>query len=1121
MLAGLICNWDRLQVRLEGSASLSHTGHGSASVDSWSCEMSSAYVYNIVLLNPGIYLKVDSSQSLAQARFTVEIPGLGISKVYTSAGYSNSLAGRIDLVGFRCYVTYLGQMHLEVDSVEVYVGGVLEDTLPGGTIGASGIGPCYVPLLGLPFEIAQPSISYAVTGVDVNDNYSYDTTGTVTATGGWRFRELSGDPWTALPISLPTISVPACFTGCNWCHTPSGVVSATDCWTVTVQTSDRHKEVQQAYDWEFYVYQDVDSHGGRAFILPDLDKTAVRLGESGDFAALFQRGGFPKVTSYGSRTCSPVPAFGSPPSTVRTETQQPEVYARQTAMLSTVLNASHTIDDPLGETTYAPMEAAKSSGRGQWVALKPAPFAGTAGPPPMRTPYTEGVSFRFPCQTDTTTDNGDMLDYLDWDDGDDSDMSVGQVVRYVSYWANPHWSYWYHPRDWALDGAAAPWELYWSPVRSQHLTHPDLPSGEDRLSRNSIVSAPLNSNGLSGFLQTYVTGELYTSWRGVCRFKTDVPDIPASIALDSASSPAWSSADATFTFGSNVSVDPSATTVTIDLDIARWDAPPYQYPLGCGSVNLQWGATNIVSVKVYLVGVEGSSVLITDNVEGTFPVPSGSTTKYAGTWAKDYGVGYATDQGTDATASGASLATLADPERAGGFELLPGRSGSKLRFVVEVADHTLPFTLEYPVWHRPGGDFALVPLTGQSSSLIYENGPHQQWGEWSFFDFVADAFIDNPSAPNVWPIGAAPTIGDYLCWRREALEGTDRENGLDAEIAALYLNGTEYTLRDHMWRDPGLELVTHAWIMALGSPKKIVGCLVNSFSEIPPLAMLPHQNRNQYLEADSTYCQKVWDYAFEGRRLIVEGITPAHLTTSGGTQWTSVAAAPAGWSVSSHVHAVDGTETGFKVVYGGAHYGTVRPYHGFFSILWPASARSVSLAAAPNGILLAVWVDSVGIQRWRLNRRGLDERDRMLELADVATAQAAYLPKGGFSVFYALSSGGCYRMDTRTWGLDWSTPEMIVSGRKQPAPAIDPRTGSEFVATWAEESSVGTWRVHRKLADGESWTDMGPVATGPEISAGLRFSPDGDRPLVFVLFDGAEVTRYESLDYAQTWQEVI
>lgn len=1048
MLAGMMAKWDRLQFRCGGSAS--HSGGGGTTSASWNAALVCRSVFNVVLLNTDLSITISAGSNINSLTWAVTMPGLSLS-VSDTTEYADECYILADFYDVDIYCTFQGQIFFDFGTLVIQRDGTTFATLGGGSLASTGVGQCYVPVLGLsPLLTGNVTADFVGPATGVFDGFSILD---CTVTGGWRFRRLSTDAWLQPPITLPTPIVPD---GADY-----GSVTATDCWNGQIVFRDAWNVKRHIYEnidetpyyWE---YSDHNEKRGGLYLLPNYSHQVKRLGDAGDYLALIQRAGMPKAVLAGSHTFGPVSyppdhPVGTPPPPppwYDTHSAFTDLRPRMSSMLGLVGNDHHVIEDPLDYECVAPCWSTHAYHVTPWIGVDPAP-AGSYPTVPDVPMTVETASHTFPYSTDTRTDNPAMLAAYHWDDGNSSVDGIGHVVRYVSYWGAPLWSYWYHAGDWDLEGDPAAWEDYWAPARTQYAYNGVLPSGENTHQRTSMVSAPGTSNGLSGLLIEYVTGKQSSSWWGISRFQAEVlPTVP-SLTLDSTSLPAWSSPDSSATISST---DSSAFyismsgTATLDFELGQWSCPPYMYPLGAASVSTAWDLTDITSIEIIGVGIDGTETVLLTSVEDQLTRVSvdlfaGASTKYAGDWAQDYGCGFISDIGTDSMASGISATVMANAELSASFELATGRSYKALRFKFH-ASGSATAKLWWPRFDRQT-ECKVVPLTGQSSVILYEaadatkGGPAQHFGRWRYYDYLADAFISGPTSPSVIELGLAPSVGDYLAWRREALQGIERSDGLATEVAARY-DPVEYTMLKHLWgfptEDSGRVPDTHAFLVKRTTEPGFIGfigVMVNSLSELPPLQTVPHQELDDDLQPTGDYTCDAYAYDFKRRRLVVPGDSAAHVSAPGGGAITTVDADQIlGWTISSHDHAVDNTELlTHKVTFDG-EFASVSPWHGYFAELFTAEVSDSLDYAVSRG-----WTHARAFLRDGELYLGFSNNVSPFSWDDRATGllvdscQCSYPMAGGEALWLCYAKDGQVKLtSTRTRGATFTVAITIGSG---------------------------------------------------------------------------------------------
>lgn len=891
--------------------------------------------------------------------FRVRIPALGYDAEVTRSGFGG------------------GSMQIEFDNLEVLLArqgdafvwrttGTAWRWRLGGQVQFAGgafstesppnlIVPLAIPLIGVPAILECLATSWPLSGEEAPaGEIGFDAS----STGGWRYRQ--GSTWIAPPVNLQ-IDAPPC--GCPVCAplprtgaptTWDGFVEARyrglgdsvapDCWTGVqcVQCPCCFEQGSGNFPVTWSSLRSIgESSSGRLMLVPDLPRR-VRRGNA-DYAALIARGGFPRAVTWQWSECYDTPRFGlcDTPNPPRVDERFLSTYAAQSEFLDAVTADRSVIEDPFA----APIRAPYDVGGRKWdnysfFNLQIGPCSGERAQispcgeeclcaiDPGFFERIHSAFSLFPL-TQRQVDNPAMIPMLsveppldDW---------VSHAVRYVGFWAHPHWSsfYWFPPEEaadsvkWKIEGASVEAEPYWLPLRTQHIAHPALPPERNRRTRTSVLSAPLQTGGLSAFLRDFFFG-VRTSWWGIGRFGQDRPVLPRDVSLGPTSAPSWSFENATATFGAvGIELSPTGTPVKATLDLGRFLDPPFLAGHLADRLTVDWASGNLASARARLVSADGTRVDLA-SAPGTYRRPVGRDVTYAGSWGQDFGVGLVNDLGVDELGSGRSAEAMADRERNLALSLLAGRGAQSLEFELTPIDLNHPLTLRYPVLRIAAGAWTLAE-TGQTSLLIWPDGPALRWGQLSYWNH---GFADPPVLRG---IGSARSALDWLAFRRPAFEGAVSTTGLTDEIAARYT-----VTETGVDRLAGLAADTVAFLTPGQGLVRAV--LVNSLAEVPPLIAFPGRSRDDQLEATGPLALESWSWAVEPRRFVAPTPAPTLRRRATSEIWSEADFAPSGWGVSRHARAVDGGEAGeFEIVHGRRALARVSPWHGYLAISPPVA----------------------------------------------------------------------------------------------------------------------------------------------------------------------------------------
>lgn len=979
MLAGRIIKWDRWEMRCNGSGSGS--GSGSSWFYQWGANAKTQSTPDSINVDEGFILEVSSSKSWDGAtdvtNATFNAPLLGISEGYSTAIYSGSLESLIEIDDLVLYCDDFPQWYIKWGEIRWYVGGVLQYTGAADSLTSDGyLTPASIPLFGMPVKICATA---SATGPDVEDPGPWDVSASADVVGGSRFKDAGADDYTALAVTVQLLDAPG---DCGLCSLEPCVPTdeADDTWNGHC-TADNHISFsglhqvgddveccdcpppQSPYTECHCVQPNIwrkkakewstNGCGACLWLFPNLAKAITRV--NADYAAILLRAGFPYAKAVSGRNCMDVPGSGPSPdpefncSSTDEETWQ----ARFTQFLETVLNAAGTIEDPLALTTYAPYSISGSATylidggtveviqtqiceteTGDPCPIPPGWISSCVPPDPPESNYlSNSYTSSFPIMEDNSTSK--LLPALKHSES---------LPNYINGTCNPLWSYclWFPPDgadesvQWPVDGSVEIESVYWCPLRTQWIYHPDLPSEENRLTRNSIVAEPLMNGQMASWLESAFFG-MKTSWVGISRFIVQT-ETPADVTLDSNSSSLWSAAHASLSFGGTgvtITPDPPVSgsgEILLRLDVGSFLAKPYMLPHLCDRVVVDWVGTNIDSVSVDAIGKFGSSLRLGDS-PGTYNFEDGSDGQYAGSWAQDFGQGVVDDFGLDIRPSGRSLAEMLDPEGAQAFGLLAGRQPSFIWFTVTLSDGESPATIKWPKFKVSADDGVLVQEQGHHSCMYWPDGPGIRFGQWTFYNSDTDSLdipptLPNPGAP---PLGWHSSALDGLIWRRLVLQGLAADDGLLTELASLYdeVEGPSYAHVNSgtlSFLLPGAEGVKAGHL-----------ALVNSLSEVPPVFTFPNQSRGTDWQPTGGYSQTVYSYIQEPRRIISPNDRTKLLDPSN-VEWTAedTAYEVSGWKASKHSHVLDNSEVGFHVAIGTKKLAVDRPWDGWFDV-WSGS----------------------------------------------------------------------------------------------------------------------------------------------------------------------------------------
>lgn len=925
MIADKKFSLDRFRLELDATASVFTSGiqtHGGASVESFHNDPLTG------VFGTGAYISCDLNQLGASVTrtFTASIPYLSWAPADVVVAGTGAMQTNLDFVDPVLYCTLniltgFPIWYMEWSDIEWYVNGVLEASYGSGSTTGYTLNPSSVPFFGAFCEIAAGAetlpIAPGITECPDLQGSSFSRYAESSVTGGYSYQE--GGVWVTPSVTLETTDIPTAG-ACTLEYVPTctGTVSN------DVTVSARYEATAVAATSSLNM-----NASARVFIVPDWPRRWLKLVNNvGDFRVMAERTHMPAVKRHRTASCT----VSGVSSTFYEETD--------------VIPDGSTFLDVVGSDTEPIEDAAQRSS--PCLYIRGYSHEKMVGTTCYVTRGQEGIDYV------GRVTNPPILDYPD------GTTDIGRFKRYVDTWVNPWWSYGMHFEEWDVLGDTPAYPLYWPQLGDQWVHSGALPPLKDRQTRTSIQSDVLAQGpiGVTMFWRLY-----YGNPRlGVGNLKVDSATLPSSKTLTSASQTDWTLTDCTVTWGADMVVNPSASTCELEYDLGSWDNVPYQYPRFCRVVNLSWVSTNISAVRAYIVGVDGEETLLElDPGDGfttsgeDYSLYDQNQSKYAGSWAQDYGAGFTTDLGADLDGDGISTATMADPERVASFNLLDGGQPDKLRIEVDVVDTAVDFTFHYPQFKAVNTDKKVFWESRQAFAVVFDNGPGLRVGNQNWESGGATV-----SPPAVRAPASPTTVTDWLAWKRAYVLGTDPTTGVDTDLASIYDSYEGQTIEDGATH-------CHSFMMPFRLGNIFYQGLVNAY-DTPPLALAPLKALNtRDWDRDGARTLEIVQQSVEPKYGVTDGGTPMHWRDSSDVQWTSTQILPLfrRWTVTKHLHAVDNNESLGTWYKGDKDMGSMRPWHGAYA-LWDS--------ATPTGTAGQwCWQDRLGrYQRVTTNASGIE-----------------------------------------------------------------------------------------------------------------------------------------------------
>lgn len=921
----------------------------------------------------GISAVLSTSDASMSDDTTLEviIPVISYSDSWTTGAFQSSGTFTIEIKDLELYIHPVapnpyGGWSFRYSSIDIYLDGVLKDTIGAGTIVSAYFTPAGIPLIGVPPRVTGDGGigTEPINGATVDCTAETTTTedGVCQFTGGWRVKVNDGDDWQSAPveIGLPSVSMPGgCSCSVDLPDFPS--LAVTNTWnaqgtagarlTTECEQTANDEQCDPCSGFKVIIPAIRDIYKGTLtyetwsstfMLLPNCPKSVKRW-KPQNYRQLVLRAGFPETLAQGIATCGP---WSTTPDVTISNVTTPEVYPELSAYLANVGNATHTIEDPFGYDSIAPASVGRSIGRSIKYSqtFSQAGLCGltmeASGLPTCTLPATttcyaaESLTSIFYVQDDANI-------VPDHDHLDDE-------CRLINTWFSPHASYfvWFPSNTIDTDGDGIPedqgqWEVkgtpypreYFEESRSQWLYQSSLPVGEQTRNRNHLPLDPLSYHDFGTWIQVLTGGlvgaqGMHSGFWGQSNLICENFNPPTSLAFNSTSEDLFSATNCTLAFGSDITVTPDTgeTLLTIDIDLAteqNFATFPYLYAAWASQFAVSWEADNIDSIAVYLVGVQGTSKLLT-TVTGTFARPLGLDGKYAYSYAQDYGTGRLLDTGVDSGLGGISAGRMSDAIGSMFFGLLAGRQAVKLRFAITTVNDTDPVTLHYPTAYAPATQPLTIDENGFQTATVWTDGPAFRNGNWQWMDGNTQrsvpAVIDPGSPPLYWKA----SLVDHLATKR-LLAGEASDDDIWTELENKLVKFEEWAAYSEA--DAGtFGMFIDNPLAARVFPMSVYSA---TYREYAPCCVVPWPAFDDDKQPTGDLAQEAWSHV-ESRTLI-QASRETHLFDDT-AQVTSLIGSMGDWYLTGGELVLDNNENPFRVLVGTREVGQTLPWRGFFGI---------------------------------------------------------------------------------------------------------------------------------------------------------------------------------------------
>lgn len=1008
---GLRNSWNYLEFTLSSSGTYSGSGVGTPSY-SHGGTGETHFVPNVIDILAGISIELSSSWDGSTGAWSAKYTGPGSAVtgyVQSGASYLGTVSLTVRFTNYKLYGT--GSYHyVKWDEVLVSVNGGAFVSISNATgdneQGGGSYGASYVPVHAIPIKISptcgqsRPATGPAYDPCDPEAGYPIANSSTMQSslTGGWHFDDGTGVQ--ALPVNV-VIEEPPSGSGCPFGLDLDGIVSAgdTDSGSVSARShteknvtyEGRDEDLTVTVEWTCtYVdpeteersetsftetllsecelpcglpdgpaFQDKyktvitsEGHGGSVRLVPNLDNSLRKIGQR--YGASLFRLNFPYARGLAVRSCTDG-------ATTNTYSQTHAKYPSSAQFAEFVGPTLSNVEDFLRPTITEVSASRSKSISTTWTYERPGgpcqcppPGSTFPGCPPG---WTVGVG----CATNYPTNSNDLeeesVSYVfpsEVETWTGLDQHVDKIARLNATWWNPWHRIFFLRDNWEVDGSPVADADYWGKLRTSWNSNPAFDPGNNPATRTHHVLAPMqDDNANTPYLDLNAALQ---RWVGAAAFEVESSDIPAEVQLSTTIPSVWTpkensgTPECTVTLGSNVVLTGfTGATAQVDVSLAQWSERPYLQLLLAKRVLLGWSATNVTSIEAFLVGADGEETSL-GTTTGWKDISYGGQTKYAGSWAQDFGCGVVTDSPADATVDGRSSSTLASNTENVGFQLGHGRQYQSLRFKATPTNTANPVTLNWPKFELHNTHPQIFNENGHVSILVWPDGPAVRVGGLTHYKqgdgWQHPPIIRDPEFPS--------TVLDGIAISNALFRGVHPELGGGAfPTVATRLTQIYDTFEGQGYGSSGRDSLFT--VLPKGDGETIRIALVASHAEIPPLAAFPLRSRGGTWLQTGGYFAGVYDESTDLTTIVSGGDVPATLKDDTGTSVGALSASPpAGWYVHESRPALDNTEVDWQVDAGGLTLAEVRPWRGWFVL---------HAEAATGGSGPSVWGDDLG-QRW-------------------------------------------------------------------------------------------------------------------------------------------------------------
>jgi hypothetical protein len=528
----------------------------------------------------------------------------------------------------------------------------------------------------------------------------------------------------------------------------------------------------------------------------------------------------------------------------------------------------------------------------------------------------------------------------------------------------------------------------------------------------------------------------------------------------------------------------------------------------------------VTSVKIEVEDATGkvTELVAAATTSGNWDIPAELSTKWHTSLAQNLGdSGFLVDTYDDVAPAADDYSSTITASG----ELAPTQHGSKarsfgiLRVTITKTNPGASATLGLITLNlAPRNEWHVRYESGHGATVLSEKGPLFRTQTLWFRNALSDTLLSTPLAKP--ELVDAPTIGDWLSFRRAFLEGRDAQDAILPEGLTYFVNNEEMTIAKHLWRDPSQVLNGHSFLVQGDSGP--VPCLVNGYRQVPAMAITPRRKRSKSNDWQELGALGQYSYSLiaNRRNIITTEVADIRLDFPGDVLTPEVSP-PDGWEVEYHTAAVTNSE-GYdaSLFVGSTEYLKMRPWRGGLVFPYDNSTDLIiegwHICRASDGMIWGVINRPNSIDFIYTNFKDIEQTGTVLSINNVKDCQVSWNTVNKVVVCYVTEGDEVFFTESSDNGSSWTTPIRIADG-KNVACTSHPLDDIDAVLI---NTTDGVWALYTRNQT-QFWQPISNF-NNENGRAAIEFTNEKHYRLITVI-SGTSNFRWEYSLSDETWQK--